>query len=232
MFAAMTLNKFVPTAGLMMISTYPLETGRMTTNSRRSWVHATAMILPIALAGCGGAEKDATPAPAALPQSAQAPSQGVPGGMGGGPATGIKGVMRTVAAGPNSLTPKIGAALKGDSPDWAAIQAQTKEYATLAKTLGTFDPPKGTKESWKTMTDNFAETATDMDTAAQAKDLAAARAAQDTLSKSCMACHNAHQNKGPRGMGGPGGPGGPGRGGPGGDGLGGGPPGGGPPPQG
>ncbi len=152
--------------------------------------------------------------------------------MGGGPATGIKGVMRTVAAGPNSLTPKIGAALKNDSPDWAAIGAQTKEYATLAKTLGTFDPPKGTKESWKTLTDSFAETAADMDSAVQAKDLAAARTAQDTLSHSCMACHNEHQKKGPRGMGGPGGPGG-GRGGPGGDGPGaGGPQGGGPPPKG
>ena len=95
----------------------------------------------------------------------------------GGPATGIKGVTRTVAAGPYSLTPKIGAALENDPPDWPAIQAQTKEYAELAKTLGTYDPPKRAKPSWKTLTDSFAETAADMEKAAQGNDLTAARTA-------------------------------------------------------
>lgn len=193
----------------------------MTTKLRRACLLALALTVPTSLVGCSG-DKPVEDAP---PNALGGPPPG--GGMGGGPARGIKGVMHTVAAGPNSLTPKIGAALKNDSPDWPTIQAQTKEYAELAKTLGIYDPPKGTKESWKTLTDSFAETATDMDTAAQGKDLAAARTAQDTLSKSCMACHNAHQNKGPREMGGPGGPGGHGRGGPGGGG-----PGGGSPPQG
>ena len=139
------------------------------------------------------------------------PGGGPPGGF-GGPATGIKAVMRKVAAGPNSLTNKLGNQLKADSPDWATIQAETKDYADAAKEMGTYDPPKGSKESWKELTDAFAQHAAEMDTAARAKDKAAAVLARDQLATSCKACHNAHQP--PRGPGGPGGFGPPPGGGP------------------
>jgi hypothetical protein len=148
-----------------------------------------------------------------------------------GPATGIKAVMRKLTAGPNSLTPKLGNQLKAESPDWATIQAETKDYAATAGTLGTYHPPKGSKESWKELTDAFADHAAEMDRAAQAKDKAAATVARDQLAISCKACHEAHQNKrGPGGRGGFGPPPGggfgpPPRGGPGGP-----PPGGGPRP--
>jgi cytochrome c556 len=42
----------------------------------------------------------------------------------------------------------------------------------------------------------FAEAATALDGASQAKDLAAAKAAQDSLSNACMQCHNEHKRKG------------------------------------
>jgi hypothetical protein len=109
--------------------------------------------------------------------------------------------MRKLAAGPDSLTPKLGNRLKAESPDWATIQAETKDYAAAAKELGTYDPPKGSKESWKEPTDTSAEHAAEMDRAAQAED--AVTSARDQLATSCKACQAAHQP--PRGPGGVGG---------------------------
>ncbi len=157
--------------------------------------------------------------------------------------------MTVLAKGPNSLTPKIGEALKADMPDWSAIQPEAKQYASLSAELGKLDPPKGSKESWAKLTEAFALAAGELDTAAQAKDTAAARTAHGQLANSCAACHKEHRIMGPRmggpgmggprpggpGMGGPpgpggfGGPGGPPPGGPGGPPPGGGPPEGGPP---
>lgn len=205
----------------------------MTSTARRALALALVLTAAPFLGGCQGedaakAPKETASANTPPPQPQGGPGPGGPGpgpggGGFGGPATGIKAVMRKVAAGPNSFTPKLGNQLKAESPDWDTIQAETKEYATLAKELGTYDPPKGSKESWKTLTDAFAEHAADMDKAAQAKDKAAASTARDQLANSCKACHDAHQNKrGPGGMGGfgppPGGrgPGGPPPGGPGG----------------
>jgi hypothetical protein len=130
--------------------------------------------------------------------------------------------MRKVAAGPASLTPTIGNQLKAESPDWDTIQAETKEYAASARELGTHEPPRGTKDSWKELTDAFAEHASELDEAAQAKDKDAALVAHNQLATSCRACHSEHQPpRGPGGMRGFGPPPGGGPGGP--------PPGGGPP---
>jgi len=207
----------------------------MTKMSKRSLAIALGLALP-ALNGCGTdnaakpegpivAEPSAAPAPTpGGPQMGGMRGPGMGGGM-GGPSSPIKNIMRKVT-GKNAFAPQLGTSLAADEPDWAAIQAQTKEYATLAKELGTHEPPKGSKESWTTLTAQFAATAEELDKAAQAKDKPAAITARDTLSNSCMACHSEHQNK--RGGFGGGGFGGPGGGRPGG----GGPPGGGPPPGG
>ena len=222
----------------------------MTTTSRRAWMLALSLAIPTAFLGCesgGGNPNPPVQGAAEIPvktapngPGASAPSSGgmmggppgggmmggPPGGM-GGPATGIKAVMRKLA-GPNPLPKRLGNEVKAEKPDWEAIQTQTKDFAALAKELGTYSPPKGSKESWESLTSAFAEAATDLDKAAQAKDAVAANTACDTLANSCAACHKEHQNKRGGGMGGPGfgPPGGGGRpGGPGG-------PGGGPPPGG
>ena len=116
----------------------------------------------------------------------------------------------------------IGAELKAEKPAWETIQPQTKEYAQLAADMAKHDPAKGSKESWSKLAAEYAGLATELDKAAQAKDKAAATAAQEDLASSCMACHRQHR-------GGPGGGMGPGMGR-----RGGGPPGrrGGPPPGG
>jgi hypothetical protein len=110
--------------------------------------------------------------------------------------------MVKLTKGPNSLTPVIGKELETDPPPWETIQAQTKEYAKLAEALGLNDPPKGTRESWATLTADFAATAAELDKAAQARDEDAALAAHGKLEVSCMSCHREHRRMGP-GMGGP-----------------------------
>jgi hypothetical protein len=152
-----------------------------------------------------------------------------PGGFqpGGGPPGGsrkaspeIKELMGKLTKGPTSLTSMIGKELETDPPAWETIQPQTKDYAKLAADLGKYDPAKGSKESWAKLTTAYADSATVLDMAAQAKDTNAARAAHKLILNSCMECHREHRG-GPGG--GPGGPGGFGPGGPGGAGGPGGP---------
>ena len=217
----------------------------MTLPHRRAWMLTIALAVPTAFTGCETAPSTPPAAnPAETPHKdvakqpvaeAAEPGGGAmggprPGGMGGpppsmgGPATGIKAVMRKTAMGPNSLTNKLGSELKAEAPEWETIQAHTKEYVALAKELATYDPPKGTKESWQKLTAEFTTHAEEMDKAAQAKDKDATGKAQALLAGSCKSCHGAHQPQrgGPgggfgRGFGGLGGPGGPPQGGPGGE---------------
>jgi hypothetical protein len=187
--------------------------------------------------GTGGNEPNAPPPPG----NAGGGGPGGPGGPGPGGAPGktasspeIRAIMVKLNKGPASLGTLIGEALKAEKPAWETIQPQTKEFAQLAGDMGTHEPAKGSKESWSKLTTEYAGMATELDKAAQAKDKAAATAAQQDLASTCMACHRQHRG-GPGGMmGGGRGMGGPGMGGPppGRPGMGGPPPGGrgGPPP--
>jgi hypothetical protein len=198
----------------------------MTSVSRRWPVSPICLAALLLVGGCGEGDGE--------DQGAMSPP-GAPGGMpaGGGPgAPGIKQIMVKLAKGPNSLTPVIGNELSQEPTPWETIQGQTKEYSQSAAEMVEYDPPKGTKESWITLTKAFADLAADLDRAALAKNKEAAKTAHDQLKNSCNACHKEHRRMG-RGGGGPpgfgpppGGPGGPPPGGPGG------PPPGGPPPDG
>jgi len=116
--------------------------------------------------------------------------------------------MGKLTAGPQSLGSIIGKELQADSPTWEKLQAQSKEYAELAGTMGKHTPPRGSKESWAKLTAAFADSAGVLDKAVQAKDKEAALKAHKSLSTSCAACHQAHRGRG--GMGGGGGRGAPG----------------------
>lgn len=125
------------------------------------------------------------------------------GGPGGAP-TPIGEIMIKLSKGPSALTSTIKDELKADPPPWDAIQPQAKEYVQLTASLGKYDPPKGSKESWTKLTGEYAETAVELDHAAAAKDKEAALAAHAKLTKSCMGCHREHKAS-PGGMGRPGG---------------------------
>src|SRR5262249_880470 len=70
----------------------------------------------------------------------------------GGPSSPIRDIMAKLTKGPQSLTPLVGQELKRDPPPWDEIQPQTKEFVVLAKSMGKYDPPKGSKESWTKLT--------------------------------------------------------------------------------
>jgi hypothetical protein len=101
--------------------------------------------------------------------------------------------MNKISRGPGALTQSIGKELEANPPSWEAIQAKTRKYNLLATALGAHEPPKGTKDSWATLTSSFAQSAAELDRAAQAKDQKAALAAQGQLAESCMPCHREHR---------------------------------------
>jgi cytochrome c556 len=169
--------------------------------------------------GCGKTDGDEPNAPAMPTYTARPGAAGDPGpggpppGPGGPPGKGasspeIRAIMVKLNKGLSSLGTVIGEALKAEKPAWETIQPQTKEYAQLAGDLAKHEPAKGSKESWTKLAGEYAGLAKELDKAAQAKDKAAASAAQEDLGASCMACHRQHRG-GPgggmgRGMGGPG----------------------------
>jgi cytochrome c556 len=119
----------------------------------------------------------------------------------------VKAIMEKVGKGPTALQGSLGAALKQPEPAWETIQSKSKEYSVLASELGKNDPVRGDKQSWSKLTLAFADTASELDKAAEAKDMEKTKGALDSLGSSCMACHRMHRSMVPgggrMGMGGP-----------------------------
>src|SRR5262249_15768502 len=90
-------------------------------------------------------------------------------------------IMNKLNPGPQPLKELLATGLQQDSPDWAMIQQQTKEFARLAASLGEYPPPKGSQESWTKLAAAYADSAVALDKAAQAKDKNAAQDAQKAL---------------------------------------------------
>jgi hypothetical protein len=145
----------------------------------------------------GGA--DQVQPPPGADQAQQALAANVPDSTGASPS--IKQIMGRLTKGPGSLTPVIGNELQDNQPPWQTIQTQTREYARLAAALGQNEPPKGSKDSWATHASAFAQSATELDRAAQSKNLDLALAAHGKIANSCNECHREHRMMG-RGMGG------------------------------
>src|SRR5436190_14525822 len=75
----------------------------------------------------------------------------------------IKEIMNKLTKGPQSPNTLLGPELQEEAPDWGTIQSQTKEFAELSASLGQYTPPKGSKESWASLTQTYAETAAALD---------------------------------------------------------------------
>jgi cytochrome c556 len=105
----------------------------------------------------------------------------------------IKEIMTKAHKGNNSIIASVGGELRGDDPDWPDVQKQTKELVTLGMALGKNDPPKGDKDSWQRLTQQYVANAKALDAAAQRQDKTAAQAVHKKLTSSCAACHKAHR---------------------------------------
>ncbi len=167
----------------------------MTKSPRGALLLVAFLAISSAASGCG---KTATTGAGPMPMG------GGPPGGGGNPK--IKQAMNKIGGkSPTALSARINQELNAEPPAWETIQPQAAEYAKLTAELGQMDPPKGSKESWTKLTTAFSASATALDKAVQAKDVAAARAADMQLMGSCMDCHREHRGR-PDGPGGPGGP--------------------------
>ncbi len=105
----------------------------------------------------------------------------------------IKKVMKKLNSGKNAAVNKVKAALKGDSPDWSAVQEQSKIIATLTSALPKNDPPRGDKESYDKLAKAFASAGKTLDESAKKEDLDGSRDAMKKISSSCMPCHKSHR---------------------------------------
>ncbi len=105
---------------------------------------------------------------------------------------------------------RIGRTLKSDSPDLAVVRTGADTIATLAPQVKTWFPAgtgpdvgktEAKAEIWQknddfnAKADDFVRAATAFQAAARGGDLAAIRAAQGDLGKSCKACHDLYREK-------------------------------------
>jgi cytochrome c peroxidase len=109
-------------------------------------------------------------------------------------------MMRMFGRNPQALKNSLESSLTASTPAWDVIQTGTAELVKLSDEIVKADPPKGSKESWNKLAGALAATAKNLDKAAQAKDLAAARTANESMGKSCKECHDQHKGGGPGGL--------------------------------
>ncbi len=105
----------------------------------------------------------------------------------------IKKVMKKLNSGKTAPINKVKAALKGDSPDWTAVQKDAKSIATLGSELPKSDPPRGEKSSYETLAKAFASAGKSLEESAEKEDLGGSRAALKKITSSCMPCHKNHK---------------------------------------
>jgi cytochrome c556 len=85
--------------------------------------------------------------------------------------------------------------VEASKTDWDELQKTTEEIAKYGKALGKNDPEKGSKESWKKLTDKLAENTKALDDAADEKDLKKVKDTQKAIGGSCMECHKSHRGQ-------------------------------------
>jgi hypothetical protein len=107
----------------------------------------------------------------------------------------IKQVMAKVHKGSPSLLKKVGDQLQEESPPWDTILNETKDFVSFGAALAKNEPPRGDKESWAKLAQQYYDKSKAMDEAARQKDDKAALAAQKNLTRSCASCHAAHRKR-------------------------------------
>lgn len=105
----------------------------------------------------------------------------------------IKEIMTQGHKGTDAFLAKIKAEAKGAKWDDAVTHA--KALSVFGEALGKNKPPKGSEESWKTLSDKYAKDTQAVLTAAEKKDAKGTNAALGAIGASCGGCHKAHKGK-------------------------------------
>ncbi len=85
------------------------------------------------------------------------------------------------------------AALKGNSPDWEAVQKEAKLFKKYGDALPKNDPPRGKKEAYEKLAKAYAASAKSLEEAAEKENLKSAKDALKKIQGSCTACHKSHK---------------------------------------
>jgi cytochrome c556 len=107
----------------------------------------------------------------------------------------IKQIMAKLHKGANAPLAKAKAALKGDAPDWKAVQDASKDMVILGALLSKNDPPRGEKADFDKLANTYHENAKALDDAAKAEDKAKSQAALGKIGGLCKSCHSAHKGQ-------------------------------------
>jgi cytochrome c556 len=105
----------------------------------------------------------------------------------------IKTVMEKLHKGAKSPVNNLKTALKASSPDWEAVQKETKLIKKYGDALPKNDPPRGKKEAFEKLAKAYADSAKSLNEAAERENLKGARDALKKIQNSCAACHKAHR---------------------------------------
>lgn len=106
----------------------------------------------------------------------------------------IKEIMSRLHKGAAAPLGTIKRDLQAANPPWSEIQKTSQEFVALGAALTRNAPPKGSKDSWAKLSNQYFGDAKAMDDAAKRMDRAGALAAHARLIASCNNCHNAHRN--------------------------------------
>lgn len=107
--------------------------------------------------------------------------------------TEIKDIMKALAKSPTALMPTAKKALRGSSPDFAAIHKSAEALAKLTGGMAKLDPPQGEKASFSRLAEALDSNVKAVVAAAKKDDLDATKAAVGKIGMSCMGCHKSHR---------------------------------------
>lgn len=105
----------------------------------------------------------------------------------------VKEIMGQINKGPTALFPTVRKNLNADAPDWAGLQKQSKEIATLVEWIAKKEPPRGEKVSWSKHTKEYIAETKALADAAQKKDKDGMIGVHARITKVCSACHKEHR---------------------------------------
>jgi hypothetical protein len=100
-------------------------------------------------------------------------------------------IMKKAHLGEGALRAAVIKSLKTN--DYETAGKTAKAWVAISGHLGSFNPPKGDKESWKKLTKTYAATVKDLEKAIGKKDGKEAMAVIKKINTSCGKCHNAHR---------------------------------------